>query len=139
MKAKVTVVSLDDKKRCPKGAQFIKSDLRIFQNCLKVTKNKEIVFHLAGIKGSPKMAYCPASFLYPTISFSFNMLEAARINKVKNYLFTSSVESMNLQKFSMRKKYGLLFHQKMIGMQGSQREYANYKLRHIKKSMVLET
>ena len=92
MKAKVTVVSLDDKKRCPKGAQFIKSDLRIFQNCLKVTKNKEIVFHLAGIKGSPKMATSrPASFLYPTISFSFNMLEAARINKVKNYLFTSSV------------------------------------------------
>ena len=33
----------------------------------------------------------PASFLYPTISFSLNMLEAARIAGVKNYLFTSSV------------------------------------------------
>jgi len=92
MKARVTVVSLDDKKRCPKGAKFIKSDLRKFNNCLKVTKNKDIVFHLAGIKGSPKMAITrPASFLYPTISFSFNMLEASRVNKVKNYLFTSSV------------------------------------------------
>lgn len=91
-KAKVTVVSLDDKSRCPKGAEFVKKDLRDFNNCLKVCKNQDIIFHLAGIKGSPKMALeKPASFLYPTISFSLNMLEAARISGVKNYLFTSSV------------------------------------------------
>lgn len=91
-KAKVTVVSLDDKSRCPKGAKFLKKDLRNFNNCLKVCKNQDIIFHLAGIKGSPKMAMeKPASFFYPTISFSLNMLEAARILGVKNYLFTSSV------------------------------------------------
>ena len=91
-KAKVTVVSLDGKSRCPKGAKFLKKDLRDFNNCLKVCKNQDIIFHLAGIKGSPKMALeKPASFLYPTISFSLNMLEAARISGVKNYLFTSSV------------------------------------------------
>ena len=90
--AKVTVVSLDNKSRCPKGAKFLKKDLRDFKNCLKVCKNKDIIFHLAGIKGSPKMASeKPASFLYPTISFSLNMLEAARLSNVKNYLFTSSV------------------------------------------------
>jgi GDP-L-fucose synthase len=92
LKAKVKVVSLDDKKRCPKEAKFIRLDLTKFENCIKITKNIDIVFHLAGIKGSPKMAITrPASFLYPTVSFSFNMLEASRINKVKNYLFTSSV------------------------------------------------
>ncbi len=92
LKAKVFVVSLDSKERCPKGAKFMKLDLKNFNNCLKVTKNIDIVFHLAGIKGSPKMASTrPASFLYPTVLFSFNMLEASRINKVKNYLFTSSV------------------------------------------------
>lgn len=91
-KAKVTVVSLDNKSRCPKGAKFLKLDLRNFNSCLKACKNQDIVFHLAGIKGSPKMALeKPASFLYPTISFSLNMLEAARISGVKNYLFTSSV------------------------------------------------
>ena len=90
--AKVTVVSLDNKSRCPKGAKFLKKDLRDFKNCLKVCKNKDIIFHLAGVKGSPKMASeKPASFLYPTISFSLNMLEAARLSNVKNYLFTSSV------------------------------------------------
>ena len=34
-----------------------------FNNCLKLCKNKDIVFHLAGIKGSPVMATKkPASF-----------------------------------------------------------------------------
>jgi GDP-L-fucose synthase len=90
--AKVTVVSLDHKDRCPKKVRFLKRDLRDFKNCLEVCKNKEVIFHLAGIKGSPKMASeRPASFLYPTISFSINMLEAARLSCVKNYLFTSSV------------------------------------------------
>ena len=92
LNAKITVVSLDSKDRCPRGAKFIRKDLRDFNNCKIVSKNKDIIFHLAGIKGSPKMASeRPASFLFPTLSFSLNMLEAARINKVKNYLFTSSV------------------------------------------------
>jgi len=35
-KAKVTVVSLDSKKRAPKNCKFIKIDLRELSNCLKV-------------------------------------------------------------------------------------------------------
>ena len=33
----------------------------------------------------------PASFFVPTITFSFNMMEAARRANVKNFLFTSSI------------------------------------------------
>jgi len=88
----VTVVSLDDKSRSNKNVKFIKSDLRYFENCLDVCKNKEIVFHLAGVKGSPEMtAKQPASFFFPTISFSFNMMEAARRMGVEQYLLTSSI------------------------------------------------
>jgi len=88
----VTVVSLDDPSRCPKGASFKKADLREFDQCNEVCSNQEIVFQLAGIKGSPKMsAERPASFFVPTITFSFNMMEAARRAGVKNYLFTSSI------------------------------------------------
>ena len=48
---------------------IIEKILRIYANCLAMCKNKDIVFHLAGIKGSPKMAKeKPASFLVPTIS-----------------------------------------------------------------------
>ncbi len=90
--ANVTVVSLDDKSRANENVKFIKSDLRNIDNCIDACKNKEIVFHLAGVKGSPDMtARKPASFFYPTISFSFNMLEAARKCGVNKYLFTSSI------------------------------------------------
>ena len=33
----------------------------------------------------------PADFFVPTISFSINMMQAARIKGVKKYLYTSSV------------------------------------------------
>lgn len=90
--ADVTVASLDDAERTPIGTKFLKLDLRNFENCLEVAKNKEIVFHLAGVKGSPKMtAERPASFLVPTLQFSLNMMEAARRMNVERYLFTSSV------------------------------------------------
>ncbi|MBA3660182.1 MAG: NAD-dependent epimerase/dehydratase family protein [Gammaproteobacteria bacterium] len=90
--ANVTVVSLDDPKRAPEGVTFKRADLRELSNCLDVCKNQEIVFQLAGVKGSPAMtAKRPASFFVPTISFSINMMEAARRNQVERFLFTSSV------------------------------------------------
>ena len=90
--SKITVVSLDDKKLSPRKVKFVKADLREFSNCLKVCKGQDLVFHLAGVKGSPLMTKKkPASFLVPTLTFSLNMMEAARRSKVKRYLLTSSV------------------------------------------------
>lgn len=88
----VTIVSLDDPSRAPKGAKFVQADLREFSNCLEICKGQEIVFQLAGVKGSPAMtAKRPASFFVPTITFSINMMEAARRAGAERYLFTSSV------------------------------------------------
>jgi len=88
----VTVVSLDNPSRCPNGALFKQADLRDFNECVSVCKDQEIVFQLVGIKGSPKMcAERPASFFVPTITFSFNMMEAARRVGVHRYLFASSI------------------------------------------------
>jgi len=90
--AKVMVVSLDDPSRAPKEVKFIRSDLREFSNCLKMCKDKDIVFHLAGIKGSPLTAKKqPASYFVPTITFNTNMMEAARRQKVSRYLYTSTI------------------------------------------------
>ena len=91
-KAKVTAVSLDEPNDFNRKIRFIKKDLRNFDNCLKVCKGIDYVFHLAGVKGSPEMTMKkPASFMTPTLMFSINMLEAARRQKVKRYLFTSSI------------------------------------------------
>lgn len=90
--ANVTVASLDDASRAPEGITFKRADLREFSNCLEICKDQEIVFQLAGVKGSPAMtAKRPASFFVPTLTFSINMMEAARRMDVDRFLFTSSV------------------------------------------------
>ena len=92
LEAEVTIASLDNSSLAPKGTRHLKLDLRDFKNCLSVTEGIDIVFHLAGVKGSPKMTQeRPASFMVPTLQFSLNMMEAARRQGVKRYLFTSSV------------------------------------------------
>ena len=90
--AEVTLVSLDDVKVELKNTIFIKKDLRDFKNCLEVCKNKDFVFHLAGVKGSPDVALKkPASFFVPTILFNTNLLEAARQSDVNHILYTSTI------------------------------------------------
>jgi len=92
MQSKITVVSVDEPHVKLKSVKYLKSDLRIFENCLKLTKNIDYVFHLAGIKGSPLVAEkMPYSFMTPMLMFNTNMIHAAIQNKVKRYLYTSSV------------------------------------------------
>jgi GDP-L-fucose synthase len=90
--AKVRIASLDDASRANPQAEFIRADLTKFENCIDVCRGMDFVFHLAGIKGSPAMtSKKPASFFVPTILFNTNMMEAARQQDVKKYLFTSSI------------------------------------------------
>ncbi len=90
--ANVKVVSLDKPSDISKKVKFENIDLRNFDNCLKVCENQDVVFNLVGVKGSPKMTMeNPASFFIPTITFSINMMEAARQCNVERYLFTSSI------------------------------------------------
>lgn len=89
--ANVRVASLDDPARAHPKADFHRVNLMKFDNCLKVCEGMEIVFHVAGIKGSPAMtAIKPASFFVPTITFNTNMMEAARQAGAQRYLFTST-------------------------------------------------
>ena len=90
--ASVRIVSLDDPSRAHPDAEFIQLDLTRFENCMKACNGMELVFHLAGIKGSPAMtAKQPASFFVPTILFNTNMMEAAYQSSVDRYLFTSTI------------------------------------------------
>ena len=90
--AQVRIAALDDSSRAPEGAEYRDVDLRDFQQCLDAVAGCEIVFHLAGVKGSPAMAAeRPASFFVPTLSFNINTMEAARRQGVARYLFTSSI------------------------------------------------
>jgi GDP-L-fucose synthase len=67
-------------------------DLRDRKDCKAVCEGQDIVFHLAGIKGSPQRCMeSPASFSVPMIQFNANMVEAAFNADVDWFLYTSSV------------------------------------------------
>lgn len=96
LKANVTVVSMDS----PAYARYLfadkvafqKKDLTDFRNCLKVTNGKDYVFNLVGIKGSTGIGETKvASYLVPMLWFQTNLMEASFRNKVKRYLFVSSI------------------------------------------------
>lgn len=90
--AKVRIASMDDPSRAHPKAEFLRTDLTDINNCLRACDGMDFVFHLAGIKGSPKMTKeKPASFFVPTILFNTNMMEAARRSGVERYLFTSTI------------------------------------------------
>ena len=67
--AKITIASLDNVKKKLKNVEYKKIDLRSFDNCKIIAKNKDGIFHLAGIKGSPQMMKKrPSDFFCPTYS-----------------------------------------------------------------------
>jgi GDP-L-fucose synthase len=94
--ARVTVVSLDSleyaKQVLGNDAEFLREDLTDYESCLKVTKKKDYVFNLVGIKGSVGIGETKvASYFVPMLRFQTNLMDAAFQNEVSRYLFISSV------------------------------------------------
>ncbi len=94
--AKIIIVSLDDKKFVDevfqKQVEFIHKDLTDLNNCLKVTKGKDYVFNLVGIKGSVGIDETKvASYFVPMLRFQTNLMDASFKNNVQKFLFVSSI------------------------------------------------
>lgn len=67
-------------------------DLKHFKNCLLVTKNIDIVIHLAGIVGGIGFNQeFPGKLFYDNIIIGANLIEASRINKVKKFVCIGTV------------------------------------------------
>ena len=73
------------------GIHFENLDLASQQNCLAATKDVDYVFHLAAsVGGIHYIKKENVENLTPSVLMNTNMLEAARINDVKRFLFASS-------------------------------------------------
>jgi len=73
-------------------------DLTDFNCCLDVCQDMDYVFHLAGIKGNPKMTQeRPVDFIGPMLQFDTNMILAAQKCNVKRFLYTSSIAVENIK------------------------------------------
>ena len=90
--AKITIADLTEPSDLPEGVDYVKADLRYFNQCEEICQGRDYIFNLVGIKGSPKMcAEQPVDFMVPMLQFNTNMMEAAHRANVKWYLYTSSV------------------------------------------------
>jgi nucleoside-diphosphate-sugar epimerase len=60
------------------------------ETCLKACKGIDIVFHLAAISSVVQAEECPDDCYSVNIQGTYNMLNAARLNKVSRFIFASS-------------------------------------------------
>lgn len=89
---KIYIADLTKPIDLPEGVEHLQVDLRFFDNCLDICKDKDFIFHLAGVKGSPKMCLeQPVDFMVPMLQFNTNMIQAAYESNVEWFLYTSSV------------------------------------------------
>ena len=66
--------------------EFHLVDLRLLDNCMKVTKDCDHVFNLAADMGGMGFIQSNHSvIMYNNTMISYNMLEAARLNDIKRY------------------------------------------------------
>ena len=71
---------------------FQHGNLNNYQRCLELVDDVDVVFHVAGVKGSPKRAAeQPNDYFTPMLQMNTNMAEAARLQGVDWYVYTSTV------------------------------------------------
>ena len=86
-----------------KNIKWVKVDLRQFKECIKITKNIDIVLQCAATtSGSRDIIYSP--FLHVTDNAVMNsyLLKACYINKIKHFLFTSCTVMYKNSKKSLK-------------------------------------
>ncbi len=69
---------------------FINSDITNFETCLSATKNIDIVLHQAALGSVPRSIANPINTHNVNVNGFINMLEAAKQNKVKRFVYASS-------------------------------------------------
>ena len=72
-------------------------DLTDYRTCLWACEGMDYVFHLMGVKGSPRMTKkSPVDFMGPMLQCDTNMILAAQAMGVKKFMYTSSIALLNM-------------------------------------------
>jgi nucleoside-diphosphate-sugar epimerase len=69
---------------------LIDGDITNFQTCLQATKDQVIIFHLGAFVSVPQSMEAPDTCNTVNVTGTYNLLEAARINQIKRFVFSSS-------------------------------------------------
>ncbi len=89
--ANVKIVSLD-KLIVDERALHVYGDLANLDFCKEIVRDMDYIFHLAGVQGTVQTSSSKmASHFVPILMMNTNMLEAARLSKVRKLVYTSSI------------------------------------------------
>ena len=91
LEKKFKIIILDKKKPKIKNIRFVYSDLSNLNSLKKVTKNADYIYHLAGVSDINKVKFMPIKTVKDNVLITTNLLEAAKINKIKRFIFASSI------------------------------------------------
>ncbi len=69
---------------------FIKGDIKDFDTCIKATKGVDFVLHQAAWGSVPRSIEMPIFYEQNNVMGTLNMMEAARQNKAKKFVYASS-------------------------------------------------
>jgi len=69
---------------------FVQKSITDMATCLKATKDKIVIFHLAALSSVTKSIKHPDVCHTTNVDGTFNLLETSRINKVECFVFSSS-------------------------------------------------
>lgn len=95
-----------DNSKFKKKINFILGDIRDFDSVYKASKNQDIIFHLAALIGIPYSYYSPAAYIKTNVEGTYNILEASKINKVKQIIVTSTSETYGTaETFSIKESH----------------------------------
>lgn len=73
-----------------KNYEFIKGDIKDLDTCINACKNIDYVLHQAAWGSVPRSIEMPLYYCANNITGTLNMLEAARVNKIKKFIYASS-------------------------------------------------
>ncbi len=91
LEKKFKVIILDKKKPKIKKIRFIYSDLSNLNSLKRITKNADCIYHFAGVSDINKVKFMPIKTVKDNVLITTNLLEAAKINKIKRFIFASSI------------------------------------------------
>ena len=77
---------------CKNDIEIISGDIRDPDFCKKITKKKDIIFHLAALIGIPYSYLAPQSYVDTNIKGTMNICQAALDNDVEQVIHTSTSE-----------------------------------------------